>query len=188
MFKPKEETIKLDWYKKFGIEMLDSVANYEQFSTGDKIVNQTLAFIIKGKKADGKYYELTNLIDYLENLEKRLFMEMVGDVIYSEHKLPIKIEGQKVFEIPSELAFPLSKPPMLTFDKHLKPYIDRASTSDDHINRVIKGIKPDEKIVMSNRMTWRLSIKDRKTYSLYKLQRRLGFAVLPKNANRIKEY
>ncbi len=191
--------MKSKWIKKWPIEVVESVRSREKFvkegETPYWITHQTLAFIIittyecfAEHKQEMKFYNLSNMREYLENLEKRYFLHtvpMVGGKCYPEYSLPIKPEGAECLRMSSSLSsLPMSKlkPPLFNYDVHNKKIVD--AVKDEEIQKVIDRLDDDKKIVMTDRIGWQKKVAEDYLTAEYcvRYRKRLGFGIIPKDA------
>ena len=182
--------MKSKWIEKWPIEVVKSVRKGESFTAKKSIsiltTHTTLAFIVlttaecwNEYKGDAKYFTLTNLRNYLENLEKRFFIYSLTDKKYKKYFLPIKEEGEECFKTHSCLTFAL-KEPCFNFDKEYKPIVDKVE--DTEIEAAVRGLENGKKIIMTDRLQWQHTKGEDFEYACYfhRYRRRLGFFIMPK--------
>ena len=141
---PIEKTIDLDWYKDYGVEVVESVCRKENYSDGTEIVNKTYMFVAASNEEmveDFFDYSEEQIKVILTKLEQALLLATLQ--FNSLHDILVKPEGMA-----NLVQFPIKHlSEFLRFTKELK---------FDHLfNLTNKG---EKKFVFQLRRPWTYTI------------------------------
>lgn len=171
------------WIDNWPVEVYKSVRAYEVFQWDDrykercykKVNHVTLAFnysmvsqeFMDDFGLDEKIFQLDNMLDFLENYEKRFLIKI----------LPIKVPGDEAIFLKDEGKI----------GENGKPIFLRVT--DEEIEKALLSLSDSDKVVMTTRREWEVErfYNDYMHWPANKYRRRLGFGVVPKSAKIVKE-
>jgi len=168
---PKEGIIELDWYKDYGIEIIDSNRKVEHYSDGNKIIHPKFGFISDGHLFDLELEKAKKIATMIEKL--RLVEKIDLNSQFKEYR-PLIIENDNYPELPEEVIEDwiydrgISLEPILRNIDNSKKIIYQRRTKWEY--KIYDDLPPDYKKIGSSRIT---------------LKARFEFIIMDKNIKRI---